>query len=503
VKVLLRSTFATGNEPHEALLNNFRMLEASSLGFEDPNDNAIWTFVKDFTLQHHHPPNITTIRAHFERSNLVTVVDRLEAVALTKPKMMGDFEHYLNAKAEDRRRRLVGTYLQEATEILMKGIEIKTKGEEKELLIGPHAAMRFLMDKAHDILTPVTGVKLSGEVTADADDYLAEYQRVKNDPLSGIGQFMGIRQVDETLGGAKRHELWIHAAFTGHMKSSLMLNWAYNQAVFFKHDVLIFSLEMPYSQCRRLLYALHSAHEKFRDRFTPLDYARTRDGQLTPEEEEFLKISAMDFKNGGYGRIHIEVADPNKVDFTVADMRHRAETIYASTPFQLMFVDHALLVAPRKWVPSTTDRLNEVIRDCKRLAMSFNKGMGMAVVLLFQISREGFKAARKARGLDSFEKDGQVKEVRSNHVYNLTFLSYANEAERSADVVTATWKDEELTKNNQVLMQNLKSRDNAPFDPFVMGVEWCVRRIFSLDVNLDLARKIGEEIDLSDTLSLM
>ena len=48
--------------------------------------------------------------------------------------------------------------------------------------------------------------------------------------------------------------------------------------------------------------------------------------------------------------------------------------IYSKAPFRTLFIDHALLVSPRKWVPSTTERLNEVIRDCKKMALFFNGG---------------------------------------------------------------------------------------------------------------------------------
>ena len=430
MKTLLRSTFVVKDEPVGVLIENFRMLEGSKLGFEDVNDNSLWGFIRDFVHAHHHPPDVSTIRSHFERSNLTPVVDRLEEITITRPKLTsGDFEAYINGYAEQRKKALVARFLQEASDILTKGVEVKEKGAEKTILIGPNQAMQFLLDKAHDILTPITGVRLSGEVTQDGDDFIADYNRVKLDPLAGVGQFTGLTQMDDVLGGAKRYELWTHAAFTGGMKTSTMLNWAYNQAVHYTSDVLIFSLEMPYHQCRRLLYVLHSRHPKFAKVHAPLDYERTKVSKNTPEEEVFMLSVAEDFKSGGYGKIFIEVADPNKTDFTMADIRHRAETLYAKTPFRLLFIDHALLVSPRKWVPNPTDRTNEVIRDAKKLAMSFNKGLGMAVVILFQISREGYKAALKARGGSGGEgrgKGGGVT-VQSNYVYNLTHLSYANE----------------------------------------------------------------------------
>ena len=187
-----------------------------------------------------------------------------------------------------------------------------------------------------------------------------------------------------------------------------------------------------------------------------------------------------------YGKILVEVADPDKSDFTVADLRHRAEVLHAQTPFRAIFVDHVGLMAPRKWVSSTTERLNEVIRDLKRLAMSFHRGQGTAVVALFQINREGFKTATKRK-----EKGGTA-------YYDLTALSYANECERSADIVTASWVDPDLIKANRVQFQCLKSRDQAPFETFQARVEWPPRRILTsreLALTPQQKEEVGDILD--------
>ena len=85
----------------------------------------------------------------------------------------------------------------------------------------------------------------------------------------------------------------------------------------------------------------------------------------------------------------------------------------------------------------------------------------------------------------------------------MTHLSYANEAERSSDIVTATFVNDELRKQNRVQFQCLKSRDQKPFERFVSRVEWACRRLYtSYDIPLigDTSQKqsIGEEIDRMD-----
>ena len=270
------------------------------------------------------------------------------------------------------------------------------------------------------------------------------------------------------------------------------MNWHYNQAVYYQHNSVLVSLEMPYQQVRRIIYAIHSQHEKFAQIRhdlgigKSLDYSRMRDGELSDNERKFMFDHVVpDFNDPAnrYGHIHIEVADPDKSDFNVNDLRSRCELLYSKDPaIQMVTVDHAGLMQSRGKYRSTTERLNEVLRDLKRLSMNFNRGMGIAVVALFQISREGYKSAEKNGGR-----------------YNLTHLSYANEAERSSDIVTAGWVDTELREGNLVKIQCLKSRDNAPFDDFYAGVLWpCRRMVTSNDVSPQTAQKVGQEIDLGD-----
>ena len=100
--------------------------------------------------------------------------------------------------------------------------------------------------------------------------------------------------------------------------------------------------------------------------------------------------------------------------------------------------------------------------------MGFNRGMGIAVVGLFQISREGFRSAEKNGGR-----------------YNLTHLSYANEAERSSDIVTATWIDDELRKLNRAIFMCLKTRDTKPFDRVPVRVEFACRRMLTDNTSIE------------------
>lgn len=515
MKTLLRSSFsARAEDDRELLLRNQQALVDSGLVFDTVEDGVLWQFVQDFVTSHQHVPDIGTLRAHFTHLKQEEVLNRIEVLAAQPIKTRGDFLTALTTKVDEQKTRKVIELLKSASQIVQTGVEIDEGRGKKKHLLGPQDAIRFLMDAGHDIVAPTTGTRLSGDVTADGLSFMQEYDRVESDPLAGIGQFTGITQIDAAIKGAKRGELWTHAAFTGGLKSTLALNWMYNQSVFYRHSSLLFSLEMPYTQDRRIFYALHSAHDKF-DAIRKelglgkwLDYARIRDGHLDTYTEDQLKaMSEQDRKklvNGRnparpeyrflrdfvvkdfndpkneYGRLHVEMFDPEKADFTVADLRNKAEMLYAKDPgIAMVMVDHAGLMAPRKSHGSTTENLNEVVRDLKRMSMGFNRGLGMAMVSLFQISREGYKSAEKA--------DGR---------YNLTHLSYSNEAERSSDIVTTTYIDDSLRQRGLVRFQCLKTRDDEPFAPFYAYVRWGCRAIAAChDVTVEESSQAGADID--------
>lgn len=522
MKTLLRSTFAARPEDDPSLLfRNVQALRDSGLSFEGSVEHeVIWQYIQDFVQQHHHVPDQATLQGHFTYLAEQEVVDQVEALATIPAKTRGNFLAYMEEKVDASRTRQVAEILREAAQIVEVGITIKQGRDEDRILRGPVDAIRHVLDRGHEVVMPSTGVRLSGEVTSDTENFKAEYERVETDPFAGIGQYCGIEQIDNALRGAKRQELWTHAAFTGGLKSTFAINWAYNQAVYYKHSSIFFSIEMSYAQDRRIFYALHSKHEKFdavRKALgirNSLSYQRIRDGELDKYPDEMIKTMSPaelarllpdarevncinpdrpekrflmeyvlpDFENPAnqYGSIYVEVTDPNKSDFTVPDLRSRAELLYSTNPdIRTLFVDHMGLMSPRKHHNSTTENLNEVLRDLKKLSMNFNRGMGIGVVGLFQISREGFKSAEK--------NDGR---------YNLTHLSYANEAERSSDIVTASFVDDDLRKRNLVRFQCLKSRDNQPFDACYAGVMWPCRRIYTThDVTEADAQRVGEDMD--------
>lgn len=495
---LLRSILPSqsSGDDEKLMYQNYCSLRESILKFDIPTEIKIFDFINEFTQKHGHLPNQKSVRDHFEQTQSFDEADRIQQISNQPVCYRGDFISLIEKTVEEGRITSLASALADAKTIARNGLEIK-EGKKKRILKGARDASNHLLTSISKINTPTFGSRIGGDAMIDGEDFWDEYERAKNRDLD-ILPITGMNEIDNALGGFKKKELYILAAFTGHLKSTTSLNWVYNQAIYGGTNTVYFSLEMHYPQCRRMIYVYHSMHPKFRAKRIALglqtgqtdvciDPKKIKEGNLSQDEVDFLKEVVKDLhegmKQGKYGSLRFEVADPNVMDTTVEDLRARAEAIAQSEPIKMIVVDHALLVSPRRWVASTTDRLNEVIRDLKKMALGFNRGEGIPVLCLFQISREGFRSAEKNGGS-----------------YNLTHLSYANEAERSADVVITSWFGDDQREKAQVKYQCLKSRDQAPFESFEAQISWPAGRILEMPIQFQTSNFKTKKAPEGDSL---
>jgi replicative DNA helicase len=459
------------------MYENSSILRQSGLEFQTVEYQSLWDYVDRFSREHHHVPDIITLKNHFEKIDKnFDVSNQIEVIKTIKPVYKGDFKKRLEGKVEEQRIRKLEMILKEGNEINYNGMEVRD-GKIKEILKGPFDAIKYVIRKSEDINRQISGLRKSGETISveDVKEFSEDYDMRRDDPLFGKGYECGIDQMDESLGGLKNKQLWTHAAFTGQLKSTLAMNWVYHQAVYNKENSVFFSLEMPYEQCKRIIYIMHSMHEKFNDirmelgiqenKDSPigLEYKKVRDGQLSKEEEIFLKehvLSDLANLDNNYGKIMIKCRD--KMNYNVNDIKLDAEILYRSNPFKMIVIDHVLLVDSINRHPNTTERSNEIVMNLKKMTEIFNNGDGTAILALFQISREGVKRADKSNGM-----------------YSLYDLSYSNEIERSSDVVTTTYLNPELKQASRAQFQCLKSRDDEGFKPFYARIEWSCRRLIT------------------------
>jgi replicative DNA helicase len=462
MKGLLRSVIdLEGGIAQENLIQNFQKLCASKIEWTQPADQRVFDFLKMFFHQRFELPSKQVLSDFFDAKKDYEAVERLKDFEGVTPYIKGNYAHLLATLVEEQNKVRALLFLKEAQEIITKGLLIDD--EKKQ---GLRDGILHFTQKAHSLLVSDHSSIIEGNLVEDGQAVWEEYQQAKADKALAWGKFTGLNNIDRIIKGIRRGELWIHAAYTGGLKTTFALNWALNLVTRYRTNVYYVTLEMPYEQIRKRIYAMHSENAKFLAMgYQPLDYEKLKSGSLSDEEEAFLQVVIKDFcTNEDYGSF--DVWGPDE-EVTIEDIKVKAEILHQKSELGLLIIDHGLLVEPRKKKRSKdySTEMNSVLRDTKKLALHFNHGEKIPVLMLFQINREGMKQAEKAEGR-----------------YQLNALSYASEAERSADVITTTYLNDEHRKAGTTLFDCLKRRDGAPFEPFIARVHWPTMRILNHDI---------------------
>lgn len=445
------------------IINNYVVMDQSGIRFED-DASVIWEFLREFYMQFKEAAHFDVAIQYFRDKKNDACVDYLDLLRAYQPCYRSEFQILVRDSLDVQKTRDCSTLLKRAAQILSTGLTIK-KGKEETMYKGYTDAVRHIMESAEYFLSAPTGSKNAGDLNDDAEELREEFEHVVTNPGQTWGYACGLDPIDKVCRGLKPGELWIHAGSVGEMKTSFAMNWAYKQAFIFGHNVFYYSLEMPYAQIRRMFAVMHSANPKFVKQGYPiLSYQAIRDGinpdgsPISAEVIEYYDFLLEDIdKNRDYGRLHIEVPTER---VSISEMKHKMEIYHQQNPIQMAVIDHLLLVKPKKITSNPYMDLNTVMRDAKLLAMHFNGGERLPVLGLLQINRKGKEEADK--------NDGR---------YKTQALADANEAERSADVISYTYLNDELRQAKQVKIGCLKNRENPHFTPFTASVDWGPRYI--------------------------
>lgn len=468
MKRLLRGiiNFEDGKISEDGLRANFQRIRHNQIEWVQPIDAKLFKSVKDFFDTNLEPPTAQTLLDQYRGSGDIEAEERLKDVAAAPVYVRKNFENLLRDLADAQNRDKMRGLLKETEEIVYRGLTVTDpKTREKVSIKGVKEALMHFTRKVHELIPQDYNAQTRGDLRESAETTSAweDYQTAKANKNKAYGAFTGLNEIDKICKGCKRGELWIHAGFIGELKTSFALNWCYNLVTRYRKNVFYVSMEMPFNQIRRIIYVIHSANKKWQELgYVPLDYRKVRDGEMTEDEEAFFQIVLKDFEDNPE-HCRFEVWAPDR-DVTVDDIRLEVELKHKDMEIALTVLDHGGLVAPKAKHRDYTIELNSVVRDAKKFALHFNNGEGMATLLLFQLNRQGKDDADKNEGR-----------------YKIKALTYANEAEKSADYITTTYLNEEHRKNATTVFCNLKNRDNPLFEPFTASVNFACRRIFNFD----------------------
>jgi len=484
MKRLLRSIIDfDGQTPQEHLTQNLQRLIAAQIAWNRPDDEKIFEYVKSYFQQRLEIPASQTIKDYFVRMDDVEIQERIPDIEASPTYVRTNFAALLQTILEQQNTNKTIALLKETHEIVTRGLEI-VEGREKIRKQGVRDALVHFTSKSHDLIIPEYNARTSGDIRKDGQAILDQYQDAKVNKEKTWGKFCGLNEIDKNTHGIKRGELWVHAAFPGELKTTFSLNWCYNLVTRYRTNIVYWSLEMPYEQIRLQFYVLHSANMKWRAMgYMPLDYRKVRDGELTPAEELFYEKVVDDFANNP-DYCHCEIISPDR-EVTMDDIRLECELLHKQMEVGLIVIDHGQEVEARKTKRSKDYgvELNSVVRDAKRLALHFNHGERIAVLMLFQINRQGKDEASKNEGK-----------------YKMSAVAYANQVEKSSDVLTTTYLDENHRANGTTLFCNLKNRDNPIFEPFLASVHFSSKRIYNMDMYQGKGMSVEEHKQVLDEM---
>jgi len=348
--------------------------------------------------------------------------------------------------------------LKKTNEISQNGVKVK-----RDFVKGPKKAVEYFLHKSMDFLKSasniITHASLRNSSKTAIDDYYSNKNSNKFD-----GLLTGLPSIDLICKGIRRPEFWIIAAFVSELKTTMTMNFAYTQSVEQGKHVKFVTLEMPYSQVRDLFVCIHSANLNLWpgsewDDVYPLNYDDIQDGTLNDRQEEFFEFLCVDLEeNEDYGDIDIYQPEDG---LSMSHLKAWAEVEFRKEPFDIIYLDYIELMTSESNGKDYTIELNQRIKDLKQFCIRFNEGSGMRLVSAYQTNRQGKGNADKS--------DGE---------YRLDALSYANEAERSADVILYSYLNEELRENNQNKIGCLKNRSRPKFKQFRAKTNLSCRKIY-------------------------
>ncbi len=478
---ILRSCLQIGGVPEadQALTNWYKLLE-HDLEFPIEEDRKIYEYLKTFFNQMSSPPDFSLIKEFFEKKDEIETVSRLDELKKAQFYTHTNFLSIVRNEREQQSIKSVILACRDASHIAEHGRHLEKPIDGKKILRGPQDAIGFLFDRMSQLTAVESGEKLEGDITMDADDVLEEYNKVAGANKFANRNLFGLEPVDSVCRGHKAGEYWIHTAFTSELKTTLALNYLYNNTFLYEKNIFYAILEMPYTQLRRQLYVLHSSHGKFvtdwysedkrrgipeAERYTGLNYRKVRDGELDEIDYKRLVKVAQDFKATRKGVPYIW--RPEQGMPSIKDIKRKAEMFHNKYGCDGIVIDHLGLVRPQHRTNDQVTMVNSVIQEGRMLALNFARGKTVPVLGLFQLNRQGKMRADKA--------DGK---------YDIAAIAYANEVEKSADVITYTYLNDELRRQGKFYLGCLKNRDNMLFERMVGKIIWHSKRMRAIESGL-------------------
>lgn len=211
---------------------------------------------------------------------------------------------------------------------------------------------------------------------------------------------------------------------------------AWSAAVEQGKNVFFATSETVRATVRRRIVARHSRQPQF-GLPKGLDSTDLKNGTLSVPQEKVLQAVLDDLKNNpAYGKLHIAQIPRGATLSYVEARMNRAASEYQ---VDLALCDYLALLKSDRKRNSEREEMNEILKDAKVFATSFQDGLGVPFISPWQIKQASFKDAQ------------------TTGAYGLASLADTSEAEKSSDQIITLLRQAE--QQQQLSLQFLKMRD--------------------------------------------
>lgn len=362
------------------------------------------------------------------------------------------FRYSIDALRDIREQQLTGESIATGFEILERGI--KLPGEIEERKGHRHAREYLYSELGHIDRLGNAESAPEGDMRLETKEMLEDYATRKSGKFVA-GVMTGIPALDRATAGHQKGDLALYCAYTSQGKSMLSAQLGWHAAVEQGKNVFLATSETVRAQYMRRLAARHSRQPQF-GAPEGIDTTDIKNGTLSVGDEEIYRAVLDDLRtNPNYGKLYVTQIPR---DATMAFLEARLSRQQQLWHIDLVVIDYLNLIKPSTKRQSSREEANDIIKDAKLLATSFNRGEGVPVVSPWQMSQTAF---RNATGTDGRSGTG---------LYGLTSLADTSEAEKSADLLVTLLRYPETPKKAK--LQVLKARDSDIPPPMDLDVDF-------------------------------
>lgn len=386
--------------------------------FTEKTHTQLFNFAMAFFRDTKTVPTFEVVEDHFKNKTWDVQEEMKALVAKLNPKIDDAlFEHSVNKFLHEHKMRLVKNLQVDATNIQEERLNKFVDVAKKQL------------NEIGDVDNSNLILRETGEQEY-AEDTITRMTTARPDSDKGIMTNNPI--INKLTGGIRKKKLWVIAGAAGECKSTMLSNIAEEARDQGKH-VFYVTVEMPEEQCMNNYVSayIYKRHSRL------IEVTKLEDPTLQSPQETALIAQAVKEIQSGVGQVTwFELP----IKYSFANLEAKLAEVHQRKPVDLVCIDYLLLLKANERRVNQFEESEQLFKDCKALAMTFDDGKGIPIVTAHQINTEGIKRARK-RGFYVYED-----------------LAKTAEARNSPDVIICNFMDNKLREQNELKQNILKNR---------------------------------------------